>query len=87
LLIGTNLAIMLVLGIVSTLTGAHKFFSGSGLDLGKLLFFALLMGFGGAFHLVVDVEDHRQVEYRRTRHRYAGQLHRAVAGRQRAPLR
>ncbi|MEF8715311.1 MAG: protease HtpX [Accumulibacter sp.] len=49
LLIGTNLAIMLVLGIVSTLTGAHKFFSGSGLDLGKLLFFALLMGFGGSF--------------------------------------
>lgn len=49
LLIATNLAIMLVLGIVSTLTGAHKFFSGSGLDLGKLLFFALLMGFGGSF--------------------------------------
>ena len=49
LLIATNLAIMLVLGVVSTLTGAHKFFSGSGLDLGRLLFFALLMGFGGAF--------------------------------------
>ncbi len=49
LLVGTNLAIMLVLGIVSTLTGVHKFFSGAGLDLGKLLFFALLMGFGGAF--------------------------------------
>ena len=49
LLIATNLAIMLVLGIVSTLTGAHKFFSGGGLDLGKLLFFAMLMGFGGSF--------------------------------------
>jgi heat shock protein HtpX len=49
LLIATNLAIMLVLGIVSTLTGAHRFFSSTGLDLGKLLFFALLMGFGGAF--------------------------------------
>ncbi len=49
LLVGTNLAIMLVLGIVSTLTGAHKFFTGSGLDLGRLLFFALLMGFGGSF--------------------------------------
>ncbi|MEF8699826.1 MAG: protease HtpX [Candidatus Accumulibacter sp. UW26] len=49
LLVGTNLAIMLVLGIVSSLTGAHRFFSGSGLDLGRLLFFALLMGFGGAF--------------------------------------
>ena len=49
LLIGTNLAIMLVLGLVSTLTGAHRFFTGAGLDLGRLLFFALLMGFGGAF--------------------------------------
>ncbi|MBL8396085.1 MAG: protease HtpX [Candidatus Accumulibacter sp.] len=49
LLVATNLAIMLVLSIVSTLTGAHRFFSGSGLDLGKLLFFALIMGFGGAF--------------------------------------
>lgn len=49
LLIGTNLAIMLVLGLVSTLTGAHRFFSGAGLDLGRLLFFAALMGFGGSF--------------------------------------
>jgi heat shock protein HtpX len=49
LLVATNLAIMLVLGIVSTLTGANRFFAGSGLDLGRLLFFALIMGFGGAF--------------------------------------
>lgn len=48
-LIATNLAIMLVLGIVTTLTGAHKFFSGAGLDLGKLLLFSAIMGFGGAF--------------------------------------
>ena len=49
LLIGTNLAILLVLGVVSTLTGAHRFFTGAGLDLGRLLLFAMLMGFGGAF--------------------------------------
>ncbi len=49
LLVATNLAIMLVLGIVSTLTGANRFFAGSGLDLGTLLLFALIMGFGGAF--------------------------------------
>lgn len=49
LLIFTNLAIMLVLGIVTTLTGAHRFFAGSGLDLGRLLVFAAIMGFGGAF--------------------------------------
>ncbi len=49
LLIGTNLAIMLVLGIVTTLTGANRFFTGAGLDLGKLLLFAAIMGFGGSF--------------------------------------
>src|SRR5574343_1094309 len=49
LLLATNLAIMVVLGLVCTLTGAHKFFSHGALDLGGLLFFAALMGFGGAF--------------------------------------
>lgn len=49
LLIGTNLAIMLVLGLVVTLTGANRFFTGSGLNLGKLLVFAAIMGFGGSF--------------------------------------
>ncbi len=49
LLIATNLAIMVVLGIVVTLTGANRFFTGTGLDLGKLLVFAAIMGFGGAF--------------------------------------
>jgi heat shock protein HtpX len=49
LLVGTNLAIMLVLGIITTLTGANRFFAGAGLDLGKLLLFAAIMGFGGAF--------------------------------------
>ena len=49
LFIGTNLAIMLVLGTVTTLTGANRYFTSAGLDLGKLLIFALIMGFGGAF--------------------------------------
>ncbi len=49
LLIGTNLAIMLVLGLVTTLTGANRFFTSTGLDLGKLLVFAAIMGFGGSF--------------------------------------
>ncbi|MDP2794219.1 MAG: hypothetical protein Q8O25_09100 [Sulfurisoma sp.] len=49
LLIGTHLAIMLVLGIVTTLTGANRFFTGAGLDLGKPLLFAAIMGFGGSF--------------------------------------
>ncbi|HPT48824.1 MAG TPA: protease HtpX [Accumulibacter sp.] len=49
LLIATNLAIMVVLGLVCTLTGANRFFAGGGLNLGKLLLFAMIMGFGGAF--------------------------------------
>ena len=49
LFLATNLAIMLVLGVVCTLTGANTFLSKGGLDLGKLLLFALVMGFGGAF--------------------------------------
>jgi heat shock protein HtpX len=49
LLIGTNLAIMVVLSIVASLTGANRFLAANGLDLGKLLVFAAIMGFGGAF--------------------------------------
>jgi heat shock protein HtpX len=49
LLIATNLAIVIVLGVVATLTGANRFFTSGGLDLSKLLFFALIMGFGGSF--------------------------------------
>ena len=49
LFLATNLAVMIVLGVVTTLTGANRYFSSSGLDLGKLLLFAGIMGFGGAF--------------------------------------
>lgn len=49
LLIGTNLAIMIVLGLVVTLTGAGRFMSEAGLNLGQLLVFSAILGFGGAF--------------------------------------
>ena len=45
----TNLAIMVVLGLVTSVTGANRFLGANGLNLGRLLFFALIMGFGGAF--------------------------------------
>lgn len=45
----TNLAVMVVLGIVASLTGANRFIGANGLDLGTLMLFALIMGFGGAF--------------------------------------
>jgi heat shock protein HtpX len=49
LFIATNLAIMLVLGISASLLGVNKFLTANGLNLGMLLAFAALMGFGGAF--------------------------------------
>ena len=49
LLIATNLAIMLVLSLAASLLGANKFLAQGGLNLGMLLGFAAIMGFGGAF--------------------------------------
>src|SRR4051812_2429876 len=49
LFIGTNLAIMLVLGISASLLGVNKYLTANGLNLGTLLMFSGLMGFGGAF--------------------------------------
>ena len=44
----TNLAVVLVLGIVSRLLGVDRFLTANGMNLGALLGFALVMGFGGA---------------------------------------
>ena len=44
----TNLAVMLVLGIVVNVFGLNRFLSANGLDLGQLLVFAAVIGFGGA---------------------------------------
>ncbi len=56
LFVATNLAIVVVLGIVASLLGVtasllgvNKFLTANGLNLGALLGFALIMGFGGAF--------------------------------------
>jgi heat shock protein HtpX len=49
LFIATNLAIMLVLSISASLLGVNKYLTANGLNLGTLLAFAALMGFGGAF--------------------------------------
>ena len=49
LLILTNLAVMLVLGIVASLLGVNRFLTANGLNLTALLGFAAIMGFGGAF--------------------------------------
>ena len=44
----TNLAVMLVLGLAASLLGVNRFLTPNGLNLGMLLGFAALMGFGGA---------------------------------------
>jgi len=49
LFLGTNLAILIVLGIILNITGAHRFITADGLDLQTLLFFSAIIGFGGSF--------------------------------------
>jgi heat shock protein HtpX len=44
----TNLAVMVVLGITASLLGVNRFLDSNGLNLGMLLGFAAVMGFGGA---------------------------------------
>lgn len=48
LFIATNLAVMLVLGITASVLGVNRFLTANGLNLGMLLGFAAIMGFGGA---------------------------------------
>ena len=45
----TNIAVMLVLGLVVNLLGLNRFLSANGLSVPGLLGFAAVMGFGGAF--------------------------------------
>lgn len=45
----TNLAVIVVLGIAASLLGVNRFLTAEGLNLGMLLGFAALIGFGGAF--------------------------------------
>lgn len=47
--IATNLAIVLVLSVSMRLLGVEPYLNANGLDLGNLLAFAFIMGFGGAF--------------------------------------
>ena len=44
----TNVMVVAVLGVVASLLGVNRYLTPNGLDLGSLLGFALIMGFGGA---------------------------------------
>ena len=48
LFVMTNLAVVAVLGVVASLLGVNRYLTANGLNLGALLGFALVMGFGGA---------------------------------------
>ena len=51
----TNLAVMLVLGVVLNLLGLNRFITANGLDMTTLLGFSLVVGFGGAtFSLLIS---------------------------------
>ena len=45
----TNVAVVVVLGIVANLLGVNRFLTANGLNLGALLGFAFIIGMGGAF--------------------------------------
>ena len=44
----TNLAVVVVLGVVASQLGVNRYLTANGLNLGTLLVFAAIMGFGGA---------------------------------------
>jgi heat shock protein HtpX len=48
LFLATNLAVVVVLGVVASLLGVNRYLTANGLNLGSLLVFAFIMGFGGA---------------------------------------
>jgi heat shock protein HtpX len=48
LFLATNLAVVVVLGIVASLLGVNRYLTANGLNLGMLLGFAFVIGFGGA---------------------------------------
>ena len=49
LLVLTNVLVVVVLGVVASLLGVNQYLTGTGLNLGLLLGYALVIGFGGAF--------------------------------------
>lgn len=55
LFLATNLAVMLVMSIVLSALGVNRYLSGSGLNLGSLMVFSLVVGFTGAiFSLLIS---------------------------------
>ena len=49
LFLATNFAVLLLLSVIASVLGVDRFLTENGLDLESLLWFSLLMGFGGSF--------------------------------------
>ncbi|MDR0775849.1 MAG: protease HtpX [Azonexus sp.] len=49
LFFATNLAVLLVLGVIANLLGVDRYLTANGMNFGMLLAFAAVIGFGGAF--------------------------------------
>lgn len=49
LFLATNMAVMLVLSLVTSLLGVNRYLTANGLNFGMLLVFAAVIGFGGSF--------------------------------------
>ena len=52
----TNVMVVAVLGIVASLLGVNRYLTANGLNLGALLGFALVMGFGGGIAVLFSSE-------------------------------
>src|SRR5690349_19945884 len=48
LFLATNLAVMLVLSVTLRLLGVDRYLTANGLDVGALMIFSLVVGFGGS---------------------------------------
>ncbi|MDM0015893.1 protease HtpX [Variovorax sp. J22P168] len=49
LFLATNLAVMMVMSVTVRLLGVDRFLTAAGLDVGTLMIFSLVIGFGGSF--------------------------------------
>ncbi|MEO6354728.1 MAG: zinc metalloprotease HtpX, partial [Burkholderiaceae bacterium] len=55
LFLATNLAVVLVMSVILSALGVDRYLSGSGLNLGSLMAFSLVVGFTGAiFSLLIS---------------------------------
>ena len=65
LFLATNLAVMLVLSVTLNVLGVNRFLAADGLNVGMLVVFSAVVGFGGAFiSLLMSKRDGQVVDRR-----------------------